>query len=339
MTSMQSDNLTNPPPMSAIEADRAKAMPPPGRSHWGDAARRIRRDKSAMLCLAIIVLYALLAIGAYIYETAGRAYNASHPSDRIQLYEDLYDFSRRNEPPSLNHGLAGLLGTDWQGTSVLVKTIWGAKVSLTVGLMANIIAVPLGMLLGALGGYYGRFLDDLIVWLYSTMASIPGIILLMALKYSFKGVTVMGLDLGGIHGIYIALGMISWVGTCRLVRAEVMKIRELDYVIAARASGRHSLGILLRHVMPNVMHIGIINFSLGFIGAIGAEVTLSFLGLGVDIGTPSWGSMIDASRAELFAGRWWELVSAVVAMFFLVLALNIFGDRLRDALDPRLKNV
>jgi len=150
---------------------------------------------------------------------------------------------------------------------------------------------------------------------------------------------VLGLDLDGIHGIYIALGVINWIGTCRLVRAETLKLRELDYVLAARAIGRGRLAILLRHVLPNVMHLGIINFSLGFVGAVQAEVILSYLGLGVEVGVPSWGTMIDSARQDLSAGVWWELTAAVAAMFLLVLALNIFGDRLRDALDPRLKNV
>jgi ABC-type dipeptide/oligopeptide/nickel transport system permease subunit len=147
------------------------------------------------------------------------------------------------------------------------------------------------------------------------------------------------MDLSGIYGLCIALAVTSWIGTCRLVRAETMKIRELDYVLAARATGRGSFSTLFRHVLPNVVHIGIINFSLGFVGAVVAEVMLSYLGLGVAVGTPSWGTMINSARLDLVSGRWWELTSAVGAMFFLVLALNIFGDRLRDALDPRLKNV
>jgi peptide/nickel transport system permease protein len=118
-----------------------------------------------------------------------------------------------------------------------------------------------------------------------------------------------------------------------------MKLRELDYVVAARAIGRRDLTILLRHILPNVFHIGIINFSLGFVGAVTAEVILSYLGLGVGSGVPSWGTMIDAARMDLVVGRWWELTAAVSAMFILVLALNIFGDRLRDALDPKLRNV
>ncbi|HUU59818.1 MAG TPA: ABC transporter permease subunit, partial [Phycisphaerae bacterium] len=131
----------------------------------------------------------------------------------------------------------------------------------------------------------------------------------------------------------------SWIGACRLVRAETMKIRELEYCLAARAAGRGRFAILLRHVLPNVSHIAIIRFSLGFVGAVQAEVILSYLELGVAVGQASWGTMITNAKMDIVAGRLWEPTAAVVAMFFLVLALNIFGDRLRDALDPRLKNV
>lgn len=318
----------------------------PGRSLWGDARRRLSRDRGAMACLAVIVLFLLLALGAAGYDWIAATWHT------WPTFQQMEDKDHLNEPPSILHWQtfrerpwSSLLGTDWDGRSVLVKTILGAKVSLTVGLMSNIIAVPLGLLLGALAGYYsGRFfrggaLDDAIVWFYSTLSCIPGIILLIAIKFAFKGRTFLGLDLSGIHGVYIALGVTSWIGTCRLIRAEVMKIRELDYVIAARATGRGGLAILLRHVLPNCFHIGIISFSLGIVGAVQAEVILSYLGLGVEVGTPSWGTMINSARQDLFAGRWWELSAAVGAMFLLVLALNIFGDRLRDALDPRLKNV
>jgi len=316
----------------------AAAVSLPGRSLWHDAWRRIVRDRGAVICLVIILLYAAVAIGGYAYEKAAGA-----GWFELKTFEQMKDIERRNKPPLSDGG--GFFGTDWAGRSVLTKTILGAKVSMTVGLMANIIAVPLGMLLGAVAGFFsgrffkGGFIDDLIVWLYSTLASIPGIILLIAMKYAFQGKEFLGMDLGGIHGIIIALGVTSWIGTCRLVRAETLKLRELDYVLAARAIGRGRLAILLRHIMPNVMHLGIINFSLGFVGAVQAEVILSYLGLGVTVGTPSWGSMIDSARQDLSAGVWWELTAAVAAMFLLVLALNIFGDRLRDALDPRLKNV
>ncbi|MHC4983365.1 MAG: ABC transporter permease [Planctomycetota bacterium] len=306
-----------------------------GRSLWADARRRLTRDKAAMICFGVIVLYAIVAVGGYIYTGIAE----SDTGDSIPTFAEMDDPKNTNKPPSFD-SWRHWLGTDWYGKPVVIKTLLGAKVSMSVGFVVNAIAVPLGMILGAIAGYYGRWLDDIVVWLYTTLSSIPGIILLIAMKFAFtQAGTVWGINLAGMAGLYIALGVISWIGTCRLVRAEVMKIRELDYVIAARATGRHSFVILLRHVMPNVMYLGIINFSLGFIGTIKAEVILSYLGLGVPAEMPSWGNMINAARQDLFQGRWWELTSAVTAMFIIVLALNIFGDRLRDALDPRLRNV
>jgi len=315
-------------------SQRVEPSPPvvEGRSLWADARRRLRGDWTAMACVAIIVLYALVAIGGYVYEIV-----AEH-SDSAPTFQKMTDYDHKSEPPSLRSWKT-VLGTDWAGKSVLVKTILGAKVSMSVGLIVNIIAVPIGMILGAIAGYYGGKIDAIIVWLFSTLASIPGIIFLVAIKYAFKEVKIGPLDLGGIHGVYIALAVIGWIGVCRLVRAETLKLRELDYVLAARAAGRGRFAILMRHILPNVAHLGVIRFSLGFVGAVQAEVILSYLGLGVAVGQPSWGSMINSARMDLFTGKWWELASAVGAIFFLVLALNILGDRLRDALDPRLKNV
>jgi ABC-type dipeptide/oligopeptide/nickel transport system permease subunit len=293
-----------------------------GRSLWGDAVRRLRRDPVAVVCLAVIVVYAVIAVAGPVV---------------LSRWDASYDYEVRNHPPSKSF----LLGTDALGRSVAEKTLLGAHVSMTVGFMANIIAIPLGLLLGAFAGYFGRRIDDVIVWFYTTVASIPGIILLIALKFAFADKKIFGgsfceIDLSGMAGVYLALGLISWISTCRLVRAETMKVKELDFVLAARAAGRSDAAILMRHILPNVFHIAIINFSLGFVSAIGAEVMLSFLNLGVQ-NLPSWGKMINDARMDLVVGRWWELASAVSAMFVIVLAWNIFGDRLRDALDPKLK--
>ena len=295
---------------------------PPGRSLWADGARRMARDKTAMACLAVICVYVIVAIVSPLV---------------LPDWSSCHDYNHRNEPPSWRY----LLGTDALGRSVLQKVFLGAHVSITVGFLSNCIAIPLGMLLGVIAGFSGRKIDDFIVWLYTTIASIPGIILLIALKFAFADKKLfpgsfVELDLSGMAGVYIALGITSWIGTCRLVRAETMKCKELDYVLAARACGRGNAAIMLRHILPNIVHIGIINFSLGFVGAISAEVILSFLNLGVQ-DLPSWGKMINEARMDLVVGRWWELSSAVAATFIIVLAWNIFGDRLRDALDPKLK--
>lgn len=295
-----------------------------GRSLWADAVRRLRHDKAAMVCLGIIVIYAVVAIVAPLVF-----------SDWKQSFN--YDLS--NQPPSWKHPL----GTDIFGRDVLQKTMLGASLSLAVAFWANIIAVPLGMLLGGIAGSFHKYIDDVIVWLYTTLASIPGIIRLLAIRFAFERigtVSVLGLEFNmrGMAGLVLALSVTSWIGTCRLVRAETLRLRELDYIMAARAAGRGRFAILVRHILPNVSHLGIINFSLGFYGMIMAEVTLSYLNLGVP-GAPSWGRMIKDANMDLVAGRWWELTAATGAIFFIVLAWNIFGDRLRDALDPRLKNV
>jgi ABC-type dipeptide/oligopeptide/nickel transport system permease subunit len=292
-----------------------------GRSLWGKAVARLRRDPVALVCLTVIALYAVVAIVSPLV---------------LGGWASSQNYDARNVAPSWRY----LLGTDALGRSVLQKMLLGAHVSMTVGFMANIIAVPLGVLLGALAGYFGRRTDDIIVWFYTTIASIPGLILLIAIKFAFTdkklfGGSVFELDLSGMAGVYLALGLISWIGTCRLVRAETMKIKELDFVLAARAAGRGDGAILFRHILPNVIHIAIINFSLGFVGAISAEVILSFLNLGVQ-NLPSWGKMINDARMDLVVGRWWELASATGAIFVIVLAWNIFGDRLRDALDPKM---
>ena len=295
-----------------------------GRSLWADGARKILRDTPALICLVIIVVFAVGAILAgFIY---------TDWSARV-------DYDRVHEPPSGDFWM----GTDEFGRSVMEKTVLGAKLSMTVGFMSNIIAIPLGMFLGAAAGYYGGWLDDIIVWLYTTLASIPGLIRVIAISFAFQGVvlfegTAMAMDFTGATSIILALSVSGWIGTCRLVRAETMKLRELDYVLAARAAGRGGVPILICHVIPNVVHLGIINFSLGFIGAIKAEVALTYLGLGVT-GQPSWGQMINAAQMGLVVGRWWQITAASVAMFIIVLALNIFGDRLRDALDPKLRTL
>jgi ABC-type dipeptide/oligopeptide/nickel transport system permease subunit len=277
-----------------------------GRSLWTNAFVKLRRDAVAMLCLAVIAAYAVIAVAAPLV---------------LSDWDAQYNYEARNAAPS--------------------ATLLGAHVSMTVGFMTNIIAIPLGLLLGALAGYFGRRIDDLIVWFFTTLASIPGIILLIALKFAFAdhvlfADTPFALDLSGMAGVYLALGLISWISTCRLVRAETMKIKEFDFVMAARAAGRSDIAIIMRHVLPNVFHIAIINFSLGFVGAISAEVMLSFLNLGVQ-DLPSWGKMINDARMDLVVGRWWELAAAVTATFVIVLTWNIFGDRLRDALYPKMK--
>lgn len=217
------------------------------------------------------------------------------------------------------------LGTDGLGRDVFGRLLQGTRMAFVVGLVTSLIAIPLGVALGLAGGYLGGRTDDAIVWLYTTVASVPGLLLILAIAL------LVG---RGLVGVCLGIGLTTWVGVCRLVRAETLRQRELDYVAAARALGAGPLRILLRHLLPNLFHLVIVTFTLRFPAAIGTEVFLSFLGLGAQ-GEPSWGTMIANGRLRLWQGAWWELTFASLAVFGLVLAFNLLGDALRDALDPR----
>ena len=194
----------------------------------------------------------------------------------------------------------------------------------------------IGVPLGAIAGYFRGWVDDVIVWFYTTLGTIPYILLVMAFAVVLRDRNILGWEIKGITAVYLAIGLTSWVGICRLIRGEIIKRKESEYVLAARALGCSNGRIIFKHLLPNVFHVIIINFSLRFVSFIHAEVILSFLGLG-ETDKPSWGGMIDAARTELARNVWWEMAAATVAIFFISLALNIFGDALRDCLDPKLR--
>lgn len=227
-------------------------------------------------------------------------------------------------------------GTDFLGQSTFRKTLYGAKTSITVAVCASFISLLIGVPLGAIAGYFRGKTDDAIVWFYTTLSTIPYILLIMAFALVLKDREIFGIPLKGATSVYLAMGLTSWTGICRLIRGEIIKRKESEYVLSARAIGCSNTRIIFRHLLPNVFHIIIINFSLRFVGFIQAEVILSFLGLG-ETDKPSWGGMIDAARTELAQDVWWEMTAATIAVFFISLALNIFGDALRDCLDPKLR--
>ncbi|HLG19605.1 MAG TPA: ABC transporter permease [Bdellovibrionota bacterium] len=275
----------------------------PGR----EAVRVLMGDRFAVVGILVIASYAFVAL--------------------LSAFHLLpWDYAARVGPSYVAPNPTYWLGTDLLGRNVWAKVLHGAEVAFSVGLVASVIAIPIGAVLGALAGYFGGRWDELVVWLYSTVESIPSILLLTSLSF------VLG---RGLTAIYVAVGLTSWVGICRLIRSETLKLKERDYVVAARAMGARHRRLLFRHIFPNVTHLLIIDFSLRFIYAIKSEAILSYLGLGVQ-GEPSWGIMIADAKEELLRGIWWQLVAATGAMFFIVLALNIVGDSLRDALDPRL---
>ncbi len=238
----------------------------------------------------------------------------------------------QHEPPTMTHPF----GTDFFGQSVWRKTLYGAKVSITVALCASVMSICIGVPVGAIAGYFRGWVDEVVVWVYSTLSSIPYILLLLAFSVALRDKTIFGFKLTGITSVYVVLGLTSWVGLCRLIRGEVIKHKERDYILAARSYGCSRWRIIMKHLIPNVFHLVIIDFSLRFVSFIHAEVILSFLGLGATT-EPSWGSMINAARQEMQKGVWWEMAAASLAIFLISLALNVFGDALRDCLDPKLR--
>ena len=235
------------------------------------------------------------------------------------------DLPHRLSNPSLKHPF----GRDEFGRDILSRVIYGARVSLWVGLTVVAIAAALGILLGSIAGYYGGVVDEIIMRVIDILLAFPGILLAIALA------ALLG---PGLNNVIIALSMISWVAYARLVRGEVLKVRELPYVEAARVIGASSPRIIFRHILPNIMAPVIVQATLGIAGVIIAEASLSFLGLGVQPPTPSWGNMLndgmlhmmDAPHLTIFPG---------LAIMVVVLGFNFLGDGLRDALDPRMKTL
>jgi len=236
---------------------------------------------------------------------------------------------RRDYPP-LKYPGWHLLGTDKTGQDVFYMTLKSVRTGLVVGGLTTLIAVPFAIFFGVVAGFFGGWVDDAVQYLYSTLSSIPWILLVVCFMMVFGR---------GLPQICVVLGLTGWVGLCRVLRGETLKLREREYVQAALALGVSRFRVLARHVVPNLMHLVLISVVLGFSGLVLAEAVLSYIGVGVGPGTYSWGTMINQARGEL--GRdpvvWWNLAAAFIAMFMLVLAANLFGDALRDALDPSLR--
>lgn len=301
----------------------AGKKPPKGRSLWQDGLRRLWRRKLVVVCFVVIVLYFLLAGFIYLAELFDWQVGPTRWQEEV---------GKSYEPPSREN----ILGTDIFGQSILRKMLYGTKISMTVALCASFISLAIGVPLGAIAGFFRGFVDEIIVWVYSTLSSIPYILLILAFAVVLHDKTLFGHKLTGIAAVYLAIGLTSWVGICRLIRGEVIKHKDREYVLAAKSYGCSNRRIIFRHLMPNVFHLVIIDFSLRFVAFIHAEVILSFLGLGESV-RPSWGAMINDARIELSRGVWWQMAAATAAIFFISLALNIFGDALRDSLDPKLR--
>lgn len=272
---------------------------------------------SVKLCLAALALYFAAAVYGEVQYRVALARDVTPAYNAVNL-------EARYQPPSAVYWL----GTDNLGRSVGLRLVQGARIAFHVGIMTSLIAIPLGVVLGLLGGYFGGKVDAAVVWLCATVASMPGLLFILAISL------VVG---QGLLGIYLGIGLTTWVGVCRTIRAETMKHRQRAYVQAAKVLGYSDLRIMFRHILPNVAHIILIQFSIRFPSAVSTEVFISFLGIGVQ-GEPSWGVMINNARLRLWQGIWWEMTFTTLAIFVLVLVFNHLADYLRDRLDPALRS-
>ena len=280
-----------------------------GKGFYGDTLKRLKRNKVAMVSLVVIVLIALMAIFA--------PYVA--PYDPY-----VQDLSKILAPPSAEHWL----GTDDLGRDILSRVIHGARVSLTVGLVAESIALALGVVIGAVAGYFGSWVDNLISRIMEVFASFPQILFAMGIMFA------MG---PGILNIFIAIGLVGWTGVARIVRGQVMQLKEMEYVQAARATGAGTAHIIFRHLIPNCLPTIIIVAAMNIPANIMTEASLSFIGLGVQLPHPSWGSMVSIGRKYIRIAPHFSVYPGI-AIIITVLAFTMLGDGLRDALDPRMKD-
>ena len=284
---------------------------------------------SVRLCLVVLALFALAALFGEVqyrvarYRDVTPAYNVVRPDFRY-----LPPLTIADGAGEIGGARIFLLGTDNLGRDVALRLVQGTRIAFHVGIVTSLIAIPLGVLLGLLGGYYGGKVDSFVVWLCATVASMPGLLFILAISL------VVG---QGLWGVYFGIGFTTWVGVCRTIRAEVMKHAHRAYVESAKTLGYSDARIMFRHILPNVAHIILIQFSLRFPSAVSTEVFISFLGIG-DASEPSWGIMINNARLRLWQGVWWEMTFATLAIFLLVLAFNQLADYLRDRLDPALRS-
>lgn len=270
--------------------------------------KRFLRDNRARIGIVIVVIMSLAAILAPLI-----ARQSPVTIDLLHLLEK----------PSADH----LLGTDIQGRDVWSRLVYGARVSLTVGLISQGIALLLGVSLGLIAGFYGKWVDELVMRLADVTLAFPTLLLLIAMVAALE--PSMGV-------VYATIGIVGWAGMARLVRGQVLVVRQLEYIQAIRALGAGDLRIMLQHVLPNVIAPVVIAATLGVAGAIMAEAALSFLGLGVPPPAPSWGSMIaDGRDLDQLRRAPWTSVFPGVAIGAAVLGFNLLGDALRDAYDPR----
>ncbi len=339
------------------------------REHWRAAVRQMFRSRLAAVSFAICCVFALIALLDSIYWPSplydgGKPVLGPHgeqayqvPYDTDTLLDDVLDhpfklridhertysapfasveFEKTTDDKTglridkpLKHPGVHWLGTDANGQDVLYKCFKGVRTGMILGLLTTLFAAVFATVFGIMAGYYGGWIDDLIQYVYTTIGSIPSILLIIAFVQVFGR---------GLFQLCVIMGISGWVGLCRLLRGESLKLREMEYVQAARALGVPWHRILRTHILPNVMHIILISVVLSFSGLVLAEAVLAYIGVGLGPGAGSWGNMISSGKEELSRDPviWWTLVGAFVSMLALVFPANLLGDAVRDALDPRM---
>ncbi len=296
----------------------------------------LKKSRTAVISLFLVIFFLLMAIGFEGYAIF------CEKTGRIPVYE------KTNEqlcdlPPSSQHWF----GTDYLGRDVFLRAAAGSATAVKVGVAGGGISIIIGLFLGLIAGYYGGRIDDAVVYIYSIFAAMPTLLFILAFALLFsKGFVSPALSGAvafcagmlhaepGVLAIYLAIGLTGWVTLCRVIRSECMVLKHAPFVEAAVTAGERSWKIIIKHLLPNVSHLAIIYFSLTFATAVMSEVIVSYLGIGVQ-NAPSWGVMISNGQSKLYLGIWWEIAGATLFMFILVLALNLLGDHLRDALDPK----
>lgn len=279
------------------------------KGYYSRSFKLFRKNKEAMVCLFIIVVLIIVAIFAPIF--------APYDPNAQSLAEML-------QKPSAKH----LFGTDEYGRDILSRIIYGARISLSVGVVSQVIASVIGFFMGVMAGYFGGKVDRIISFLIQVFSSFPYILFAIALIF------VLG---PGIYNLFIALGLLSWANIARMIRGQVMQLKKKEYIEACIINGGSTFRVIMKHLLPNCMSTMIVLITLGIPTAIINEASLSFLGLGVQAPDSSWGSMISLSQPYIRSNPTYSIIPGL-AIIIVVLSFNIVGDGLRDALDPKMKS-
>lgn len=293
----------------AQEEEQAATKKVRAQSYWQVSWNIFKRNKLGMICLGIVLALAIIAILAPIL--APYSYKAQN-------------LAIMNQNPTVEH----LLGTDEYGRDILSRIIYGCQISLSVGIISQAIALFIGFVAGVAAGYYGRWVDAVVSFIIQVFSSFP--FLLFAILIMF----VMG---PGLINLYIALGLLMWTTTARLIRGDVMRLKNSEYIQSCILSGGNSFRIIMKHLLPNCISTLIVVSTLGIPSAILSEATLSFLGLGVQPPDASWGQMIAASQPFLESQPLYSIAPGIV-IIITVMSFNLLGDALRDALDPKMRS-